>query len=226
MAILIPSDLMWFPPIQNADEDGLVALTTDFSEQRLILGYKSGLFPWFQSAEYYYWFAPNPRCVLFPENLKISKSMQQVLKQNKLQFGFNTSFSQVIKACSEVPRKPVFMDGVLIPNDGTWINESYINQYMLLNQQGYCISAEAFHNGQLVGGLYGVLLGKVFFGESMFATYTNASKFAFIKLIEHLKNTVDLQLIDCQQSNPHLISLGANTIASAQFTNYLNTYIP
>jgi leucyl/phenylalanyl-tRNA---protein transferase len=225
MPMHIPENLLWFPPISTADDDGLVAITTDLSIPRLLLAYKSGLFPWFQSDEYYFWFAPNPRCVIYPSQLKISQSMKQVINQNKFQFAYNTAFREVIQACANTPRKPVYMDGVLNANDSSWINYNYIQQYTQLHQLGHAISAEAYYNGQLVGGLYGILIGQVLFGESMFATHTNASKFAFIKLVQHLQTTVDLQLIDCQQSNPHLHSLGAINISSQQFTQHLLQFI-
>jgi leucyl/phenylalanyl-tRNA---protein transferase len=225
MAMHIPKDVLWFPPISTAEEDGLVAITSDLSIPRLILAYKSGLFPWFQSDEYYFWFAPNPRCVIYPSQLKVSHSMKPILNQNKFQFAYNTQFTKVMQACANTQRKPVYMDGVLNANDSTWINSNYIQQYTLLNQLGYAISAEAYLDGQLVGGLYGVLIDKVLFGESMFSLQPNASKFAFIKLVQYLQSSIHLQLIDCQQSNPHLHSLGAVNITSSQFQNHLQQYI-
>jgi leucyl/phenylalanyl-tRNA---protein transferase len=225
MAVIIPNDYLWFPPINECDEDGLVALTEDFSFDRIILGYQSGLFPWFQQDGYFHWFAPNPRCILIPSELKISKSMKQFMLKNTLQFTINYCFEEVMMQCANSARKPVFMNGQLYPNDSTWINMNYVDAYTHLHEMGYAISAEAWQDGKLVGGLYGVLLGKVLFGESMFAHVSNASKFAFISLVQYLQNKIDLQLIDCQQPSPHLISLGAKTISSKEFEKLLKENI-
>ena len=225
MVAFVPDNHLWFPPIENADEDGLVAITLDFSIERILLGYQSGLFPWFEKEGLYHWFAPNPRCVLFPNELKVSKSMKQVLKKNEFTFRINTSFVDVMINCANVARKPVFMNGILYPNDSTWITQSFLDAYSNLQQLGFVICGEAWQDNQLVGAVYGVHIGKVLYGESMFASKTNASKFAFIKLIEYLMANHDLQLIDCQQPSPHLLSLGARTIPITDFKNLLEKHV-
>ena len=193
---------MVFPPVQMADEDGLLAIGGDLSVDRLLLAYKNGIFPWYNEDDPICWWSPDPRCVLFPDKLKISKSMQQVLRQNKFRFTINKNFREVITACKTTNRKDGF---------GTWINEDIIDAYTNLNKIGIALSAETWMNGNLVGGLYGVKLGNVFFGESMFSTESNASKFAFIKLVQHLQLS-GLQIIDCQMKTEHLLSLGAEMI--------------
>ena len=193
---------MVFPPVQMADEDGLLAIGGDLSVDRLLLAYKNGIFPWYNEDDPICWWSPDPRCVLFPDKLKISKSMQQVLRQNKFRFTINKNFREVITACKTTNRKDGF---------GTWINEDIIDAYTNLNKIGIALSAETWMNGNLVGGLYGVKLGNVFFGESMFSIESNASKFAFIKLVQHLQLS-ELQIIDCQMKTEHLLSLGAEMI--------------
>ncbi len=221
---LINDDDFELPPLHEADHEGLLALTTDFSLERILLFYQQGAFPWFQNGYFFHWYAPDPRCVLLPHNLKISKSMQQVLRSKTFEFKFNTNFAQVMLGCATTPRNPVMMEGVLYANENTWINSNYFNQYTNLQEMGYAVSGETYYNGELVGGLYGVLLGQVFYGESMFATKSNASKFAFINTIQHLQNTCNLQLIDCQMATPHLQSLGATTITSKEFAKLLKKY--
>ena len=193
---------MVFPPVQMSDEDGLLAIGGDLSVDRLLLAYKNGIFPWYNEDDPICWWSPDPRCVLFPDKLKISKSMQQVLRQNKFRFTINKNFREVITACKTTNRKDGF---------GTWINEDIIDAYTNLNKIGIALSAETWMNGNLVGGLYGVKLGNVFFGESMFSIESNASKFAFIKLVQHLQLS-GLQIIDCQMKTEHLLSLGAEMI--------------
>jgi leucyl/phenylalanyl-tRNA---protein transferase len=214
-----------FPDIQSADEDGLLAMTEDFTSERILAAYRAGAFPWFRASGFYWWFAPNPRCVLFPNNLKISKSMRQIINGKQYTFTINKCFTEVIKACANTVRKPVFMDGVLNDNNSTWIDETYIEAYSHLHQMGYCMSAETWYQNKLVGGLYGMFIGKVFFGESMFSIMPNASKFALIELVQFLKQNQDLQMIDCQQPTPHLLSLGAECIDTLEFKNHLDAFL-
>ena len=203
-----------FPEVDQADEEGILAIGGDLSVDRLICAYKNGIFPWYNEDEPIIWWSPDPRCVLFPEKLKVSKSMKQVLQNGRFRFTINRAFPQVINACKTVDRK----DGL-----GTWINQDIVEAYTKLNELGIAVSAETWREGKLVGGLYGINLGDVFFGESMFSIESNASKFAFINLVNQLKKN-GLQLIDCQQKTGHLMSLGAEMIDRKQFIELLKTY--
>ncbi len=201
-----------FPSVDLADEDGLVAIGGDLSVERLLLAYKNGIFPWYNEDEPIQWWSLDPRCVLFPKKLKISKSMKQVLQNGRFRFTSNKAFEQVIVTCKTVTRKDDL---------GTWINNDIVDAYTKMHQLGYAISGEAWHEGKLVGGLYGIKIGKVFFGESMFSTQSNASKFAFINLIQKLQ-LQGLELIDCQMKTDHMIGLGAEMITRSSFGNLLN----
>ena len=207
MSVYLLDEELWFPPVQEAMPDGLLAVGGDLSVDRLLLAYKSGIFPWYNEEDPPLWWSPDPRFVLFPEDLKVSKSMRQVIKKNEFEFRVNTAFNEVITNCSQVYRKG---------QPGTWITNEIIDAYIQLNELGYAFSAEAWQSGSLVGGLYGVLLGKIFFGESMFSKVSNASKFAFIKWVELLKVN-GIMLIDCQVHTAHLESLGARMIERERF---------
>jgi leucyl/phenylalanyl-tRNA--protein transferase len=207
---------LYFPPVNEADEDGLLAIGGDLSAARLLLAYRSGIFPWFNDADPICWWSPDPRFVLYPSQVKISKSMQQVLKKQTFQFSTNQAFKQVISACSNVPRKG---------QDGTWITNEMQEAYLNMHQLGYAHSAEAWLNNELVGGLYGIRLGNVFFGESMFSNTSNASKFAFIQYTQQLQKE-NVQLIDCQLHTNHLESLGAIMISRNAFIQHLDQWIP
>ena len=208
---LLDHDL-WFPPVSDALEDGLLAIGGDLSTERLLLAYHSGIFPWFNEDEPPMWWSPDPRFVLFPDELKVSKSMKQVLKSGRFEFRVNTAFEQVINNC-----KNVYREG----QGGTWIGDDVVHAYIALHKAGYAHSAEAWYNGVLVGGLYGLLLGKAFFGESMFAHQSNASKFAFINWVGALQQQ-GVQLIDCQVYTEHLESLGARMITRDYFIAMVN----
>jgi leucyl/phenylalanyl-tRNA---protein transferase len=222
---LITDNNIDFPDASNADEYGLVAVSTQLSVAHIMDAYPKGLFPWYKNNDLFWWYAPDPRCILLPKNLKISKSMKPVLNNKNWQFKVNTCFDKVINNCSSIVRKPVYLNGMLYDNDGTWIEEEFVQAYTKLNKEGIAICAETWCNDELIGGLYGVLIGKVFFGESMFSKISNASKYAFINLIQMLEKQNDLQLVDCQQATNHLLSLGATTISTEQFTNYLKQFI-
>jgi len=209
----ILSAKIWFPPIEDALEDGLLAIGGDLSIERLILAYQKGIFPWYEG-ETPLWWSPDPRFVLFPEQLVISKSMHQIIKKKLFEFKTNTSFSEVIKQCKNQPR---------IGQDGTWITDAVEMAYNQLHQKGIAISAEAWQNDELVGGLYGIKMGKLFFGESMFSKVSNASKYAFIQLVNQLK-LEGIVLIDCQVYTAHLESLGATMISRSNFKRYLEEY--
>ena len=203
-----------FPPVELANEDGILAIGGDLSPGRLLLAYKSGIFPWYNEDEPIIWWSPDPRFVLFPEALKISKSMHTVLNNGRFRFTINRNFPEVIRSCKTVVRKD---------QDGTWIQPAVEKAYTDLFQLGHAICAETWQEGVLVGGLYGVRIGKVFFGESMFSKVSNASKFAFIKLIHQLQRE-GVVLIDCQVYTAHLESLGAKMMERNRFIQLLQEY--
>lgn len=196
-----------FPDVEKADEDGLLAVGGDLSPERLLLAYKNGIFPWFNEDSMILWWSPDPRMVLFPEKVKISKSMAQVIKSNRFRITWNTEFEKVINACSAIIRKG---------QHGTWITPEMKSAYLKLHQMGIAKSIEVWENDVLVGGLYGIDLGNVFCGESMFSRTSNASKFAFICLAKELQQK-KYRLIDCQVYTAHLESLGAEEIPRKQF---------
>lgn len=199
-----------FPPVSLASKEGILAIGGDLSTERLILAYKSGIFPWFDNEEPILWWSPDPRFVLFPDQLKVSKSMKQVLKNCDFEITINTDFKSVIEHCSKIKR-----DG----QQGTWITENMKTAYLKLHELGYAISVETWHNGKLVGGLYGVDVGNgLFCGESMFSLESNASKAAFITFIQNS----DYNLIDCQVYTNHLASLGAKDIPRETFMKFLS----
>jgi len=198
-----------FPDVSLASKEGIVALGGDLSPQRLLLAYKSGIFPWFEHEEPMVWWSPDPRFVLFPEKLKVSKSMKQVLRNGDFEVTINKDFEAVIANCSSINR-----DG----EHGTWITQSMKEAYTLLFNLGYAISVEVWQDKELVGGLYGVDVNNgVFCGESMFSKVSNASKVGFIAFIQNS----DYKLIDCQVFTNHLASLGAEDIPRSEFLTYL-----
>lgn len=200
-------DNLYFPPVHTADEDGILAAGGDLSVKRLLLAYQNGIFPWYNEGEPIIWWSPDPRFVLFPEELIVSRSMDKILKQNKFQFTTNKAFDKVIENCKTITRKD---------QPGTWITPAIQNAYTQLHRLGYAHSAEAWQDGELAGGLYGVRLGDIFFGESMFSKVSNASKFAFISYVKQLQNE-GVVLIDCQVYTTHLESLGAVMISRKDF---------
>ena len=201
---------VWFPPVSEALPDGLLAMGGDLSTARLLLAYQSGIFPWFEG-DVPLWWSPDPRFVLFPEEIKVSNSMKSVLRNNTFTFTINKAFKQVIRSCKYADRKE---------QDGTWITDEIESSYVSLHEQGYAHSAETWIGDKLVGGLYGVQIGNVFCGESMFAHVSNASKFAFIKYVQYLKKKGAI-LIDCQVHTLHLESLGARFISRNEFLKCL-----
>lgn len=199
-----------FPPVEEAMEDGLLAMGGDVSIERLLLAYRQGIFPWFDG-DIPLWWCPDPRFVLFPENLKVSKSMQTIIRKNTFRFTTNTAFAQVIRNCKELQRKG---------QAGTWITDALEKSLNELHKLGFAHCAEAWLNNELVGGLYGIRMGNFFFGESMFSKESNASKFAFVKYVQQLKSE-GVSLIDCQVYTAHLESLGAEMIARKEFLDRL-----
>lgn len=214
MELHILNNELYFPPAGNALPDGLLAIGGDLSTDRLLLAYRSGIFPWYDD-DVPMWWCPDPRFILYPNELKISKSMRPILRQNKFRFTTDKAFEQVISNCRQMPRKD---------QDGTWINEEIVQAYCKLHEMGFAHSAEAWTDGELVGGLYGIRMGKAFFGESMFSKKSNASKFAFINFVQQLQDD-GVELIDCQVHTEHLESLGAKMIPRALFLETINRLI-
>jgi len=206
MPIHILDHKLWFPPVSEANEDGLLAIGGDLTVDRVLLAYKKGIFPWYDGSMPLWW-SPNPRFVLFPEELKISKSMNVLLKKNAFRFTINTCFKEVMLSCKNIERKD---------QDGTWINDDIIDTYVELHYAGYAHSAEVWDKNKLIGGLYGIWIGNIFFGESMFSTKSNASKYAFVHWVQYLKQK-GVVLIDCQVYTEHLESLGAVMIDRNMF---------
>lgn len=206
-----------FPPADHAltDPDGLIAIGADLSESRLLAAYSNGIFPWFSEGQPILWWSPDPRMVLFPAELKISRSMAKRLKKTDYEVRFNTAFLQVMQACAQAQRPE---------QDGTWITDNMINAYTALHASGHAWSAETWVNNELVGGLYGVAIGRMFYGESMFHRMTDASKVAFIHLVQKLQHK-GFGLIDCQMKTPHLASLGAREIPRHEFLQQVSELI-
>jgi leucyl/phenylalanyl-tRNA---protein transferase len=204
-----------FPPTTNAlsEPDGLLAVGGCLSTCRLLNAYRRGIFPWNSPDEPILWWSPDPRLVLFPDKLVISHSLTKTLRKQKYDITFDRVFGEVVKACAQ-PRK----EGL-----GTWISEGIFQAYNELHQAGYAHSAEAWHNGNLVGGIYGIAIGQFFFGESMFYSETDASKVAFVTLVGQLR-AWGYQMIDCQVSTGHLKSFGAEEIARDDFEKLLDRY--
>ncbi|NIK91658.1 leucyl/phenylalanyl-tRNA--protein transferase [Mangrovimonas sp. CR14] len=198
-----------FPEIPQTAMEGVVALGGELSVNRLLEAYGKGVFPWFEEGQTILWWCPDPRFVLFPKKLKVSKSMKQVLRSNQFRVTYNQDFRAVIENCANIHRKG---------QDSTWITQDMIQAYVKLHQYGFAKSVEVWENNELVGGLYGVDLGKgVFCGESMFAKVSNASKVGFIRLVQDY----DYRLIDCQVHTDHLASLGAEDMAREVFLSCL-----
>tara|TARA_R110001583_G_scaffold138601_1_gene290223 strand:+ start:36000 stop:36653 length:654 start_codon:yes stop_codon:yes gene_type:complete len=206
------TDALVFPPVHTANSEGLLAVGGDLSPERLLLAYQQGIFPWFNKDSIILWWSPDPRMVLYPEQIKISKSMKKVLRDNQFKLTKNTCFKEVLDYCSSVERPG---------QDGTWITEKMKKAYIQLHEKGIAKSYEVWEGDKLVGGLYGIDLGHVFCGESMFSLTSNASKFAFIKLAQELHEK-DYEIIDCQLHTDHLESLGAQEIPRTEFVKLLN----
>ncbi len=207
------SDALYFPPVYEASSEGILAVGGDLSPERLLLAYKSGVFPWFNPGEPILWWAPKTRMVLYFDDLVVSKSMRNILNRNKFTVTFNQNFSEVISNCSTIKREG---------QQGTWISQEMREAYCKLNELGIAKSVEVWQNNELVGGLYGIDLGSVFCGESMFSKVSNASKVAFISLANQLKNE-NYKLLDCQVYNEHLDSLGCREIDRDDFMKLLNS---
>lgn len=216
---LLPKDEIIFPSPHLATAEGILAVGGDLSPKRLLLAYRQGIFPWFNPGEPILWWSPDPRFILYPEELRISRSMRPYFNQQKFKVTFDRDFARVIEACqvraSEAERRQ--------RDIGSWITDEMLDAYSQLHQMGYAHSVEVWEGDQLVGGLYGLAMGRVFFGESMFTRVTNASKFGFITLVMKLTEW-GFHLIDCQQETRHLASLGARSISRRAFIAVLDQY--
>jgi leucyl/phenylalanyl-tRNA---protein transferase len=200
-------ELLVFPPPELARADGLLAVGGDLSPERLLLAYQMGIFPWYGPDEPILWWAPDPRLVLLPAEFHVSRRLRRTLRQGRFTFSLNRDFAAVIRACAEVPRRG---------QEGSWLGEEMITAYCRLHEMGYAHSVECRREGELVGGIYGVALGKVFFGESMFSREANASKAALAHLVELMRLSGGT-MIDCQVSSDHLLRLGARLIPGRVF---------
>ena len=206
------TDALLFPSPEQASAEGIVAVGGDLQPERVMLAYRKGIFPWFESDDFLLWWSPDPRMVLFPDQLKISKSMRTVLRKKRFEVTFNKAFDQVVEACAKVKR---------FGQNGTWITPGLMEVYSTLHTQGHAHSVEVWEEGSLVGGLYGIDLGTVFCGESMFSKSSNASKVALIFLVKELKKN-KYELIDCQVPTQHLVSMGAEPISRTKFLTFLS----
>lgn len=215
MSLFILNHELAFPPVELSEPDGLLAIGGDLSTERLLLAYHQGIFPWYEG-QHILWWCPDPRFVLFPPELRESKSMKQLLKRDAFEFRVDTNFTGVITNCKTISRRG---------QESTWITDEVKAAYTRLHHAGYAHSAEAYHEGELVGGLYGIRLGKVFFGESMFSNRSNASKYAFIRYVRQLREE-GVELIDCQVYTEHLESLGARMIPRKDFVTLLDQLTP
>ncbi len=205
-----------FPALNKAlrEPNGLLAAGGDLSSTRLLAAYRHGCFPWYQDGQPLLWWSPTPRTVLLPDNLHISRSLRKVLRSDQFSVTFDHNFSEVIRACAE-PRGE---------ECGTWITDKMQTAYLELHKQGHAHSVEVWQQGKLVGGLYGIAIGTLFFGESMFSRTSNASKVGFVALVSALK-AAGFMLIDCQMPTDHLSSLGAHNIARNDFAQYLDNFL-
>lgn len=204
-----------FPHPSLADDEGLLAIGGDLSPERLLQAYANGIFPWYSDGDPIMWWSPNPRCILYPDKLIVSDSLRKKLNKGVFEVRFDTNFEAVIAACANVERPD---------QDGTWITDEIQGAYIGLHELGFAHSVEAYLDGELAGGLYGISLGNAFFGESMFHTVSDASKVAFVHLVERAKSW-GFSFIDNQQITSHLLSLGAESVTRDSFLNMLEQSI-
>ncbi|MNH04433.1 Leucyl/phenylalanyl-tRNA--protein transferase [compost metagenome] len=216
MLTWLTRDSLTFPPLEKAlhDPNGLLAAGGDLSPARLVEAYRHGCFPWYQDGQPILWWSPDPRTVLFPDELHVSRSLAKLIRQGRYQVTFDTDFAAVIAACA-APRDH---------EGGTWITDTLRAAYCELHRLGIAHSVEVRQDGELIGGLYGLAMGQLFFGESMFSRADNASKVGFVTLVSHLRQA-GFVLIDCQMPTHHLHSLGARSISRAEFATYLTAHL-
>jgi leucyl/phenylalanyl-tRNA--protein transferase len=213
IAWLSPSDPAdAFPDVENAlaEPDGLLAAGGDLSSERLLQAYRRGIFPWYEEGQPILWWSPDPRCVFLPGDLHVSRRLQQQMRNSAAELRFNHAFAEVIRACA----------GARKSQQGTWITDDMVAAYEALHADGWAHSIEIWEAGELTGGVYGLLVGRAFFGESMFSATANASKMALLGLAQHMRE-FDLELIDCQVVSEHLLSLGASVISRSDFAAIL-----
>ncbi len=214
MPPIFPDKEVQFPPVHLAEPDGLLAMGGDLSAERLLAAYRQGIFPWYEEPPILWW-CPDPRFVLYPEDLKIAKAIKPLLRREEFEFTSNKAFSEVIHACRTTKRPG---------QQGTWITPEVEKAYTNLHLLGYAHSAEVWKDGELAGGLYGIRMGKVFFGESMFSRLSNASRYAFIRYTQQLKQE-GVQLIDCQVYTDYLKSFGARMIPRKEFVQLVQNLV-
>ena len=205
-------DELWFPPTEEAEDYGLLAVGGDLSSERLLLAYSLGVFPWYNPGEPILWWSPDPRCVLFPTELHISRSLRRFIRKQPFRISYDENFAAVVYWCR---RLRADLDG-----SGTWITPEMQTAFNRLHELGFAHSVECWQGDELVGGIYGVCLGRCFFGESMFSRRTNASKVALVSLVQRLEQE-GFELLDCQQPTEHLRSLGAREISRQEFQDHL-----
>jgi len=213
MFVLGPTDLR-FPPVDLASPEGLLAVGGDLRAERLLSAYRHGVFPWYSKGQPILWWSPDPRAVFFPSELKVSRSLRKTLRSDKFTVTLDARFREVMQACA-APRTQS-------PDGGTWITREMLEAYCLLHEQGYAHSVEVWANGELTGGLYGVALGGIFFGESMFSRASDASKVALVYLVRQIE-AWGFSIVDCQMPTAHLFSLGAREIRRKEFMQQLDT---
>lgn len=211
MPVFLLSDKLAFPLPHFAPKEGLLAVGGDLSQKRLLLAYRMGIFPWFSKDEPILWWSPDPRLVLYPGEIRVSKTLRKIIKKGMFRVTMDQAFVQVINQCAQVRRKK---------NEGTWIVKDMVAAYCDLHDSGFAHSVEAWRNDELAGGLYGVSLGRCFFGESMFTRVSNASNVAFVTLVEYL-DALSFDLIDCQVNTEHMVRFGAREIPRALFLKQL-----
>ncbi len=207
-------DQLWFPPAEEAldDPDGLLALGGDLSTERLILAYRSGIFPWYSDEQPILWWSPNPRCVLYPQDIHVSRSLRRTLNQRRFHITADQVFSRIIRLCATTR------------SEGTWITDDMIASYSRLHRQGIAHSIEVWNNkGELAGGMYGLAIGQCFFGESMFSLESNASKVLMVHLAHQLQEW-GYRIMDCQVESHHLLTMGARTIPRSEFLSIIEEY--
>jgi leucyl/phenylalanyl-tRNA--protein transferase len=215
MPVFLLSDDIAFPSPHLAPKEGLLAVGGDLTQKRLLMAYRMGIFPWFSNNQPIMWWSPDPRLVLFPDEIRVSRTLKKIIKKKVFHVTMDSAFDQVINQCAQVR---------LQNNQATWIVEEMIDAYCKLHEFGYAHSVEAWHQGELAGGIYGVSLGRCFFGESMFTQVSNASNVALVKLVEYLLS-LSFDMIDCQIVTKHLIQFGAKEIPRARFLEKLNASV-
>ncbi len=214
MPIFQLSDKASFPPPHFSEGDGLLAVGGDLSEERLLKAYYMGIFPWYSDPDPILWWSPDPRLVLFPSEFKVSRRLRRTIRSGIFRITMDTAFEEVIKSCAEIPRRH---------EKGTWITSEMVAAYCRLHTAGFAHSVEAWSEGRLAGGLYGVAIGRCFFGESMFSNQSNASKVTFVELVQYLRKK-KFRLIDCQVTTAHLKKFGAREIPRTEFLSILKKF--